>query len=1502
MKSKLYYKFKQKMQDNRGFTMAEVLTVVAILSILMAITFVAIFHYYQTLKLNEMDGTAKEIYIAAQNHLSYAKSTGKLDEIVKSAEKNDSKSSDLGQSMHKPSDWDNSKSGSFDDAKYRYALADGSNKILKYLLPSGSIDETVRSGNYIIEYNPYTAKVYGVFYSEKVAFSSDDEDNNFLNQTEEDTRVRPNSTNNGHTGRINYGKNNKETHKEYEPGLINGIIGYYGGSNINLPTGKVIDGITLSLKNDNKLTAEIRVPNYFDTSKNHDINYQYELHVRGKVSGVTRTFLLQVSTENAKDNIKLSSGNKEESYKLYHNITMLKADNDDLVIDFYLDDITKEGAHFSELGRGWIPGEDITAWVDISGRSVGSSSSGKVGVITGIKRVAAKDSVNSLFDYVKVNNGGKTAEVGIANFRNLENLDKQVSNLGMKYNAEKPYSQYLSYATNAKPKAVNYDITSAVQTKDLNWDDSSDNGAFVQWIRNSDNDIEKNLKDHKSIDDNIHVFDYDYQDVMSDGEKSTDTPGEHYNRTTENQYRSINLKKNATIKKKYSDKEEDETYTSVLKSYDGQNHQIKNLSIAGKSETENHAHDEDHPAGLFGTVDLSGDFAVKNLTLVDTNISAQSTAGAFIGKSDNTALTIEKVSAQSKDKSIESNNAVAGGLIGTVDSGNINVRDSFSTMIVKGKTYAGGLIGETHGSGSISNSYVGGHTKDGKYDDKNYNITADDGVAGGFIANVDNAITINNAYSTASVKGKIDAHAFTNRDLPDSCYAVGKYQAGNDEVKQDTVDKKFIVANSTAETHPYDNSIKENYPYTTVTTGTVDDRDNKDNNNKIYNHVGDWEVKKEDDKPKPDKPNDNTVPMKFVNGNKLTVHLALPKGTTKFTLSVTGLSGQDHTAYAPFEIRNGELYWYDFEESKYFNWPGYNQGPKELYKCGIGRIETAEEYKKTQASKAVSTQLPAKTSIADDMTSDVIYVRIDLDDLSRYEQYKYGPFRSLFFGMSEFKPGENITVRAKTGDWDRFSLDSVEGVTANSIFANGSNYTGEGENANTALIANARHLENLSPRVSCFDGNDGFSLSFTKAKQIANIHWISGNTISIAGTAPYVDDIKALNGLSNNDTTTIYGWYGAKIASNNGIYPVYNKDLADYNGGGYYIENIKIKDFTTPKGDENGSLFYKVKNGFKIENLNINNVTANATNTASGLIGEAEGKITVSNVKITGNINITSTNYGYAGGLIANVVGPLDMDNSAVYGKQSEVVSTGSARNVGGLIGNIGQNGSHNVTIFNSISSVNVRANTEGTSVGGAVGSINNTTNDSKIKNVYSAGHTSGGHYNIGESNVAAFDKQSDAGGLIGKINSPVTIDNCYSTSSVFSALQNAGGLIGQINNNDVVIQDSYATGLVSIGSSGLAGAFIGSINGNLNNNSANNYYLEGVNANTVFDVGGKTEDSGLASAASATSTVENNPFAKSSTLSNTLKFDATLPNNYPYRSVCEINGFGHIGDWPSAN
>lgn len=238
-------------RKNKGFTLAELLIVIAIMGILCAFGFVAVVQHQRNLKLTEADNIAREIYEGAQNHLTAAEASGAWQNKYASysgstEEDTNNKKSYYGDVFDQTKDKTYTVSSS-EPHDFRTITINASNAqteltgtALETMLPIGSIDETVRSGGtYVIEYDAATAQVYGVFYTEDQKFGTDD--------------VAKIDRENGRTDR-DYRKLYQDDNKKY-------AVGYYGGADaekasasdktaaeLQTPEVEIINGSRLYLK------------------------------------------------------------------------------------------------------------------------------------------------------------------------------------------------------------------------------------------------------------------------------------------------------------------------------------------------------------------------------------------------------------------------------------------------------------------------------------------------------------------------------------------------------------------------------------------------------------------------------------------------------------------------------------------------------------------------------------------------------------------------------------------------------------------------------------------------------------------------------------------------------------------------------------------------------------------------------------------------------------------------------------------------------------------------------------------------------------------------------------------------------------------------------------------------------------------------------------------------------------------------------------------------------
>lgn len=149
-------KFRKYTKDNRGFTLLELLAAVGILGLLCAIAIPSLAATASNLAFARRNQCARQIFLAAQENLTQMRAQGSLNCL------RNGDAPALSLCGAPAGDW---------SAEYVYT-ASGLNGADTYalVLPEGSVDDTLRNQQVIIEYNPLTGSVFSVFYTDRDDF------------------------------------------------------------------------------------------------------------------------------------------------------------------------------------------------------------------------------------------------------------------------------------------------------------------------------------------------------------------------------------------------------------------------------------------------------------------------------------------------------------------------------------------------------------------------------------------------------------------------------------------------------------------------------------------------------------------------------------------------------------------------------------------------------------------------------------------------------------------------------------------------------------------------------------------------------------------------------------------------------------------------------------------------------------------------------------------------------------------------------------------------------------------------------------------------------------------------------------------------------------------------------------------------------------------------------------------------------------------------------------
>lgn len=240
------------------------------------------------------------------------------------------------------------------------------------------------------------------------------------------------------------------------------------------------------------------------------------------------------------------------------------------------------------------------------------------------------------------------------------------------------------------------------------------------------------------------------------------------------------------------------------------------------------------------------------------------------------------------------------------------------------------------------------------------------------------------------------------------------------------------------------------------------------------------------------------------------------------------------------------------------------------------------------------------------------------------------------------------------------------------------------------------------------------------------------------------------------------------------------------NGGNTAINGALTTDIALSTAEGTAGNWYPIgndKNSYKGtfdgKNHRVTNMVIRGEKTEQGFFGNIDGKGTVKNLKISGDINVTGDSLS-TGGIAGYLEGKI------IYCEYSGSVSGGMY--VGGITGQTGLNAK--VTECRNTASV---AGTQ--NIGGITGAVSYGT-ISKC---------------INTSRVGTADQTLDAGGIAGLMTNYAVVEGCYNTGNVVGK-KNLGGLAGEAT-VCAVPQGCYNIGNVAAGlnTGGSVGSYTGS-------------------------------------------------------------------------------------------
>lgn len=401
-----------------------------------------------------------------------------------------------------------------------------------------------------------------------------------------------------------------------------------------------------------------------------------------------------------------------------------------------------------------------------------------------------------------------------------------------------------------------------------------------------------------------------------------------------------------------------------------------------------------------------------------------------------------------------------------------------------------------------------------------------------------------------------------------------------------------------------------------------------------------------------------------------------------------------------------------------------------------------------------------------------------------------GEEQVLGFGESFTVPNDMVGVKVyvKCMDADHYGIKSVESGKVQGM--SGTVKIQGQEVAGHTLTAVYKGSEK-TPKYQWYRGSKAIDGATNETYKLTNDDL--GREISVRVTGSLAGYVEAKTGTIK-DGASAGIWpedQCSEPAVKSGVYQISSeKELKWFvnavNGGNTAINGALTTDITLSTADGAAGNWYPIgndKNSYKGtfdgQNHRVTGMVIRGEKNEQGFFGNIDGKGTVKNSKISGDINVTGDSLS-TGGIAGYLEGKI------IYCEYSGSVSGGMY--VGGITGQTGLNAK--VTECRNTASV---AGTQ--SIGGITGAVSYGT-ISKCINTGSVGTE---------------DKSQQAGGIVGLMSNYAVVEGCYNTGTVIGK-KNLGGLAGEAT-VCAVPQGCYNIGSVASGinTGGSVGSYTGS-------------------------------------------------------------------------------------------